>query len=94
MNFANTEEAFVYFTEANLATLETLCERKRTSMSDLDRQTNICLGMMKQVDGDTAARMQLASINVGRVLDMLKQAKKEPEGMAGAVHRFVQGNKA
>jgi hypothetical protein len=52
--FSNADEALVYYTEANLATLETLCERKRTSMTDLDRQTGICLGMLRVVKGDVA----------------------------------------
>lgn len=44
--FNNTNQALIYFTDVNLATLESLVLRKSSSKSDIRRQTSICLSML------------------------------------------------
>lgn len=44
--FRNIHEAFGYFTECNLATLERLQDRKSTPKSDLERQKGIADDMV------------------------------------------------
>jgi len=67
------EQAHAYFTECQLATLAHMAMLKSTSKSSLRRQKSICLKMLQWVDGDSAAKIHR---DCGRVLDILKDAKK------------------
>ena len=42
------ERQFLYYTECQFATLETLQMRKSSSQSDIRRQADICNGMLQQ----------------------------------------------
>lgn len=82
----NIEQAHAYFTECNLATLEHMATIKRTAKSDISRQRNICLQMLKWIDGDQAA---VHAQHCGRVLKALADAAGEPEGMNGVLDRRI-----
>jgi hypothetical protein len=85
-NLGNIEQAHAYFTECQLATLFHMAMVKSTAKSALSRQRSICLKMMEWVNGDEAAKVHR---DCGRVLELLKAAAQEPEGMSGAIDREI-----
>ena len=93
--FRNLEEAYVYATEVNMATLDELAMLKSTSNYRLRRQRDICFKMLyicqsrlvddAKVDWGT----EFHRMNYPRVSEILKDAKTESEGLGGALDRHV-----
>jgi len=92
------EQEYLYATDCQLATLDQMAERKRTSQSDLARQRGICRAMLQvcqEIDPLIVqpARYTATGPHWGRVNEMLANAKKEPEGLSGALDRYIAGAK-
>jgi hypothetical protein len=90
------EQEYLYATECQLATLEQLCCRKSASKSDKRRHRTIAFNMLKacqefidvsEIEKRSAGWAVRKSW--GRVTDTLWQAKSEPEGLNGAIDRFI-----
>jgi hypothetical protein len=69
-NMQTLEGRFIYYTETQLATLEMMKSRKRTSKADLNRQGRICDGMMDVVN-TFAVRVDI--VGCPRVLERVRQ---------------------
>lgn len=85
------EQEYLRATEWQLATLEQLCERKRTSQSDKDRQREIVIKMLRvcQELDPLALDWNGPGIPWGRVDVSLDQARSEPSGLPGVIDRFI-----
>lgn len=90
-------DEYVYATEVNLATLSELAELKSTAKYRLARQRSICHKML-QVCQEFASEIEWhgpTEVSIGRkgscsrVKEMLENAKSEPEGLAGALDRYI-----
>jgi len=86
------DEAFVYATDVNLATLADLLMIKKTSKSKVQRQRNICLSMLKICSSPLLSSSQVRwahgpHTEFSRVSKML--GSSEPEGIEGALDRFI-----
>lgn len=87
------EEAFVYATEVDLATLCELCMARKTPHRKIERQRSICLGMLRicrrawvtagHVDWGHSRQQR----NFPRVSELI--ANKEPEAIEGALDRLI-----
>lgn len=88
------EQEYLSATETQLATLEQLCERKRSSKGDIFRQRMIVRQMLqvcREIDPLIRRPAQYVAVGLhwGRVLGVLDQAKTEPEGLVGAIDRYI-----
>jgi hypothetical protein len=85
------EHEYLQAASWQIATLEQLCERKRTSKSDVERQRNIVIKMVRVCQEIDPVWLTWNGTNCpwSRVNDMLGLAKKEPAGLLGAVDRFI-----
>lgn len=88
------EQEYLYATDCQLATLNQLAELKRTSKSGLRRQRDICRKMLQvcqEIDPliIQPARYTATGPHWGRVNKMLANAKTEPEGLLGALDRYI-----
>ena len=77
-------------TECNLATLEVLLLRKRSSDSDRRRQRAICFRMLQvcKAHEENITWRQFPKA-FPRVREMLDGAKQEPMGLEGALDRWI-----
>lgn len=85
------ENEYACATECNLATLGELLCIKSSSQSRCNRQRSICLTMLR-VCQEIESKLDLSEFGCkfGRVRDLLKAAKKEPQGLEGALDRYIQ----
>lgn len=88
------EQEYLYATDCQLATLDQMAERKRTSKSDVSRQRGICRKMLQvcqEIDPVIVqpARYTATGPHWGRVNKILEAARKEPEGLVGALDRYI-----
>ncbi len=69
-------DEYVYATECNLATLDTLCMRKGSSKSDIRRQTSICARMLRvcQSFPDAHSIHSRHSTRVGKLILKAREA--------------------
>lgn len=86
------DEAFVYATDVNLATLEDLLMVKKTSKSKVRRQRSICLSMLKVCGSALLNSTQVrwgydTHKEFSRVSDLL--GSSEPEAIEGALDRYI-----
>lgn len=80
INPCTLESKFIYYTECQLATLEALKLKKRTPKCDLQRQQNICDGMMEIVRELTTEVQNIDSCSAlwrtPRVRELLNKDRK------------------
>lgn len=89
------DEAYLYATEVNLATLDEIWMLASSSQSRKSRQRNICLGMLEicqssMVSKDPGIWGSEHHKPFGRVERYLEEAKAHPEGLAGALDQQLQ----
>jgi len=89
----SVDEAFVWATEVNLATLEDLALLKKQSKSRIRRQQSICLEMLKLcasslLNGHAVRWVQGPCKNFGRVSRLLVDS--DPKAIEAALDRFTE----
>ncbi len=89
------DEAYLYATEVNLATLDEVWMLASSSVARKSRQRNICLGMLEicqsnMVSKDPGLWGSEQHKHFGRVQRYLDEAKIHPEGLEGALDSQLQ----
>jgi hypothetical protein len=95
----NLDEAYLYATEVNLATLEELCSLASSSQSRIKRQRSICLDMLSICDSTMVGKLPgiwgtERQPSFPRLQRLLADAKCQPEGLIGAIDGHITGIQA
>lgn len=93
----NIEQEYLYATDCQISTLNQMVRRKRTPQYDIARQREICRKML-QVCQETdplvvSSRGYIGGLFWDRVTNLLISAKSEPEGLTGALNRYMEMGK-